>query len=154
MEFDYGIIEKLEKITAPLQYSWGVVGHLMGVKNSDDLREAHDAMQPSVVEITQLIDQSEALFTALKALKKRQSAWQELDEAQRRIVDSSIKRMEAAGVGLDVERRAEFNKIKLELSELSTRFSNNVLDSTKVRNTSLGRTIPTYLTTYWKLCTH
>merc|ERR1719502_653310 len=38
-EYDYSmVIEKLEKIQAPLAYSWSVVGHLMGVKNSDELR--------------------------------------------------------------------------------------------------------------------
>lgn len=39
------VIEELEKIQAPLSYSWGVVGHLMGVKNSDDLRKSHDTLQ-------------------------------------------------------------------------------------------------------------
>lgn len=39
--------------------------------------------------------------------------------------------MESSGVGLDPIQREKFNKLKLELAELSTKFSNNVLDSTK-----------------------
>ena len=44
-----GKAEALERMQAPLRYAWGVVGHLNGVKNSDALREAHQAMQPRVI---------------------------------------------------------------------------------------------------------
>ena len=57
--------------------------------------------------------------------------FQDLDGAQRRIITSSIRSMEASGVGLDEASRAGFNKLQLEAAELSSKFSNNVLDSTK-----------------------
>jgi oligopeptidase A len=125
------IIEHLEKIQAPLAYSWGVVGHLMGVKNSKELREAHDAIQPSVIEIYQKIGQSQALFNSLKHLKENEEIWNKYDNVQQRIVVSAIKQMESSGVGLDDSKREKFNKLQLEAAELSTKFSNNVLDSTK-----------------------
>ena len=40
-----------------------------------------------------------AFLQALKALKERKSVWEGLDGAQKRIVDSSIRQMEASGVG-------------------------------------------------------
>jgi oligopeptidase A len=40
--------------------------------------------------------------------------------------------MELSGVGLEGENKERFNAIQLELAELSTKFSNNVLDATKV----------------------
>ena len=132
IEYDYpGVIEQLEKIKAPLSYSWGVVGHLMGVKNSDDLRAAHKAMQPEVVKVFQTIGQSEALFTSLSALKKRESVWSKLDETKQRVVEKALKSMENSGVGLDEANRKKFNELSLEASSLSTKFNNNVLDSTK-----------------------
>jgi Zn-dependent oligopeptidase len=41
--------------------------------------------------------------------------------------------MELSGVGLEGEAKDRFNAIQLELAELSTKFSNNVLDATKVK---------------------
>eukprot|EP00596_Hydrurales_sp_CCMP1899_P005259 CAMPEP_0119039880 /NCGR_PEP_ID=MMETSP1177-20130426/9621_1 /TAXON_ID=2985 /ORGANISM="Ochromonas sp, Strain CCMP1899" /LENGTH=694 /DNA_ID=CAMNT_0007004339 /DNA_START=199 /DNA_END=2283 /DNA_ORIENTATION=- len=129
---DYSLaVEDLEKIQAPLAYSWGVVGHLMGVKNSDDLRKAHDEAQPSVIEVFQTFGQSQPLFKALSSLKSDQAVWASLEESQQRIVTSSIRQMESSGVGLKEADREIFNKLQLEQAELSTKFSNNVLDSTK-----------------------
>ncbi len=54
-----------------------------------------------------------------------------MDEAQKRIVSSAIKQMQSSGVGLDPAQREKFNKLQLEAAELATKFSNNVLDSTK-----------------------
>lgn len=125
------LIDKLEVIQAPLSYSWSVVGHLMGVKNSDELRQSHDAMQPSIVEAYQKIGQSQPVFKALVEIRNNPSLWNQLDEAQKRIIISSIRSMETSGVGLKDQDREKFNKLKLEAAELSTKFSNNVLDSTK-----------------------
>jgi len=132
-EYCYGdIFEKLEMLQSPLACSWGIVNHLMGVKNSDELRVAHETVQPLVIELYQKLGQSQQLFKAVKYLKMRPSVWETLDETQRRIVQTSIRQMEVAGVDLADDQREEFNKLDLELSELETKFSNNILDSTKV----------------------
>jgi oligopeptidase A len=123
------VVEELERIQAPLSYSWGVVGHLMGVKNSDDLRKAHDTMQPVVIETYQQIGQNEVVFQALRSIKDK--SWTSFDEAQKRILDSSIKQMHLSGVDLPPSQKEVLNKLQLEAAELSTKFSNNVLDSTK-----------------------
>ena len=133
IQYDYeSVIERLEKTRFALTHTWGIVGHLMGVKNSDELRQAHDKVQPAVVETYQKLGQSIPVFHALGELRKHSAVWNKLEEAQKRIVESSIREMEESGIGLADTQREEFNKIQLELSDLSTKFSNNVLDSTKV----------------------
>eukprot|EP00903_Cladosiphon_okamuranus_P008310 g7994.t1 len=125
-----GVVERMERLRAPLEYAWGVMSHLTGVKNSDPLRDAHQELQPKVVTIFQKIGQSKEVYDALKFLQV--PACQRLmTEAQIRIVDASVKQMELGGVGLVGEAKEEFNKIQLELADLSTKFSNNVLDATK-----------------------
>ena len=40
-----GVVERLERLRAPLEYAWGIMSHLTGVKNSDPLRNAHEELQ-------------------------------------------------------------------------------------------------------------
>lgn len=125
-----GLVEPLERLTDRLSVAWGTVGHLMGVKNSDELRQAQQTVQPQVVEFFQRLNQSPAIYQALKALQTG-PAWQTCDAAQQRIVTSLSRDAELSGVGLQGAARERFNAIQQELAKLSTTFSNHVLDATK-----------------------
>jgi oligopeptidase A len=125
-----GLIAPLERLSDRLSVTWGIVGHLMGVKNSGALRQAHQEVQPEVVEFSLRLGQSEPIYRALKALQASQD-WHTLDATQRRIVAKLVQEAELAGVGLQGEQRERFNAIQRELAELSTTFSNHVLDATK-----------------------
>jgi oligopeptidase A len=129
------VMEELEKVEAPIEYTWGVVGHLMGVKNSDGLREAHSEMQPAVVQTTQKLSQSKAIYSAVEAISA--GGDDELDEAQKRIVASSLQSMQLSGVGLEGEAKEQFNANQMKLAELSTMYSNNLLDATKAYSMKL-----------------
>ena len=62
---------------------------------------------------------------------KQSVSWDELTSGQQRVVEAAIRDAELSGVGLTGESRERFNQIQLELAELSTKFSNNILDATK-----------------------
>ena len=125
-----GLVEPLTELEERLGWSWGIVGHLMSVRNSPELREAYETMQPEIVKFYNKLSQSKPLYEAFKGIKEG-TEWDKLEPAQQRIVDSSIRDFELSGVGLSGETRERFNQIQLELAELSTKFSNNVLDATK-----------------------
>lgn len=125
-----GLVEPLEQIEERLSWSWGIVSHLMGVKNSPEMRQAYEVMQPEVVKFWSRFSQSQPIYKGFKSLKNGED-WSSLTESQKRIVESALREAELAGVGLTGESKERFNAIQLELAELSTRFSNNVLDSTK-----------------------
>ena len=125
-----GLVEPLTEIEERLNWSWGIVGHLMSVKNSPQLREAYEKMQPEIVKFYNKLSQSKPLYQAFKGIKEG-AEWDKLEPAQKRIVESSIRDFELSGVGLEGEAKERFNQIQLELAELSTKFSNNVLDATK-----------------------
>ncbi|WNZ26533.1 M3 family metallopeptidase [Leptolyngbya sp. NK1-12] len=131
-----GLVVPLEQIEERLSWSWGVVGHLMGVKNSPELRQAYETMQPEVVKFWNRLSQSQPIYAGFKALRQSE-LWSTLDEAQQRIVDAALRDAELSGVGLEGEAKERFNAIQLELAELSTRFSNNVLDATKAFSLTL-----------------
>ncbi len=124
------LVVPLERISDRLELVWGAVIHLTSVKNSDALRAAHEAVQPKIVAFGSRVGQSRPIYDGLTALRDS-AAWKELDPAQQRIIDTMIRDAKHSGVGLDGAEKERFNAIELELAELSTKFSNNVLDATK-----------------------
>jgi oligopeptidase A len=131
-----GLVEPLTHLQERLGWSWGIVGHLMGVKNSPELRTAYEAMQSDVVQFYNRLSQSEPIYQAFKALQDS-SDWNNLDPAQHRIVDAAILDAELSGIGLTGSDRERFNTLDLELADLATQFSNHVLDATKAFSLTL-----------------
>ncbi len=125
-----GLVEPLTQIEEKLSWTWGIVGHLMGVKNSPELRQAYETVQPDVVKFISKLGQSKPIYEAFKALQASKG-FENLEPAQKRIIESNIRELELSGVGLEGATKDKFNEIQLELAELSTKFSNNVLDATK-----------------------
>eukprot|EP00124_Ichthyophonus_hoferi_P001967 Ihof_evm10s119 gene=Ihof_evmTU10s119 len=122
-----GLVDNLEIMRNSLTKAWATVSHLNMVKNSDALRVEYEAMEPKVVEISTRIGQSKAVYDAFTRLSQRE----DLDGAQRRVVELALLGARQSGVGLEGEEKKRFNEIEVELSSLSTKFGNNVLDATK-----------------------
>ncbi|MGB3671433.1 MAG: M3 family metallopeptidase [Phormidesmis sp.] len=130
------LIDPLTAITERLSWSWGIIGHLMGVKNSPELRAAYESVQPALVQFSNRIGQSQTLYAALQQLKAN-ADWPQLAAAQQRIVESALRDANLSGVGLTGEQKEKFNHIQQSLAELSTQFSNHVLDATKAFSLTL-----------------
>ncbi len=133
-----GLVAPLEDMTERLYWSWGIVNHLMGVKNSSELRSAHQTVQPQVVQFVNKLSQSQPIYNAFKVLRGSDE-WNTLESAQQRIVEAAIRDAELAGVGLQGEAKERFNAMQMELAELSTKFSNHVLDATKAFSITLTK---------------
>ncbi|MEB3250456.1 MAG: M3 family metallopeptidase [Merismopediaceae bacterium] len=125
-----GLMEPLTALEERLTWSWGVLGHLMGVKNSPELRTAYETVQPQVVQLISRLGQSQPLYQGLKTLQASPE-WETLSSAQKRIIEANVREAELSGVGLTGEAKERFNAIQLELAELSTKFSNHLLDATR-----------------------
>lgn len=120
----------LRNISRRLDRIWGAVGHLMGVKNSDALREAHETVQPEIVEFQLALGQSQALFNAWQKLQGA-AATELTNPARQRIAAAAVRDAKLSGVALAGEKKTRFNEIQRDLASLATRFSNAVLDATK-----------------------
>ncbi len=123
------IMTPIHQITESLRWSWSVVCHLNSVKNSTEIREAHNQQQPEVVRFSNRLSQSKVIYLALSELIK--SCSNNLNKTQHRIIQRELLSMKLRGVGLKGEEKILFNKKCEQLAELSTKFSNNVLDATK-----------------------
>lgn len=125
-----GLLDPLERIVDRHQRTWGIVSHLKGVQDSKELREAVETVQPENVKLSLRLSQSQPLYQGFKALRNGPT-WSSLTEAQQRAVDNELRDFVLGGVALEGEARERFNAIQQELSQLSTKFSNNLLDATK-----------------------
>ncbi|BAQ60962.1 oligopeptidase A [Geminocystis sp. NIES-3708] len=124
------LVVPLNHLEDRLKWSWGIIGHLMGVKNSPELRTAYETVQPDLVQFSNKLSQSRALYEGFRKIRDSQQ-WNDFESAQKRIIESAIKDAQLSGVALEGEKKERFNQIQLQLAELSTKFSNNILDSTK-----------------------
>lgn len=125
-----GLMTPMEQIDLLFEYGWSPVSHLLSVANSDALREAHDAVMPSVVEFGLQLRQSEAVYKKLCSIRNS-AEWSGYSSARQRIITRMIQSAELSGISLQGEQRERFNAIEQDLSQLATDFSNNVLDATK-----------------------
>ncbi|HHL41604.1 MAG TPA: M3 family peptidase, partial [Candidatus Bathyarchaeota archaeon] len=60
-----GLIKPLERLSLPFEYAWSPIGHLLNVKNSKELREEHQKMQPKVVQFSLRAGQSRPIYDGL-----------------------------------------------------------------------------------------
>ncbi|HOI89635.1 MAG TPA: M3 family metallopeptidase [Candidatus Rifleibacterium sp.] len=125
-----GLCQPLEDLDLPFEYTWGVINHLVSVKNSDALRKAHQEVLPKVIGFSLRMSQSKPVYEGLKKLRAS-AEYEKLNDARKRIIEKKIKAAEHAGVGLEGAAKERFNEIINRKSKLGTDFSNNVLDATK-----------------------
>ena len=121
------LMDPLHRLGERLRWSWGVVSHLNGVCNTPELRAAHQQQQGAVVQFGNRAGQSRPIYRALEALQQSATS---LDGTQRRILEAELRDMRLRGVGLAGAEQQAFNTASARLAELSTAFSNHVLDAT------------------------
>ncbi len=109
--------------------TWGVVGHLHGVNDVPDWREAYNANLPEVSRFYAELGQNLALFEKFKAIQAS-AAYATLSQARRKIVDNEIRDFRLSGAELAAEQKPRFQEIQEELARLAAKFSENLLDAT------------------------
>lgn len=124
------LLVRLEQISDSLSRAWSICSHLKAVKDTEPFRKAVEEVQSDYVSFGLKLSQSQDIFNAFKTIRAS-SAWNDLPEAQKRIIESEIRDAELSGVALTGAAKERFNVIQQTLAQLSTNFSNNVLDATK-----------------------
>ncbi|MCJ8219906.1 oligopeptidase A [Aeromonas veronii] len=124
------LIAPLEEVNDRLSRIWSPVSHLNSVLNSEALREAHDACLPLLSEFQTYVGQHEGLYQAYLALSQSDD-FPLLSGAQRKEIENTLRDFRLSGIGLPAEAQQRYGEIQARLSELASRFSNNVLDATQ-----------------------
>jgi len=124
------LVEPIESRDDQLNKAWSPVSHLHAVCNNDDLRKAYSAGVAKLTEYGTELGQNKDLFNAYQALATAPE-FGNLNCAQQRSVNDAIRNFKLAGVDLPEDKQEMYGEIKNRLSELSTAFSNNVMDATQ-----------------------
>ncbi|MGE6290791.1 oligopeptidase A [Aeromonas media] len=124
------LIAPLEEVNDRLSRIWSPVSHLNAVLNSEALRAAHDACLPLLSEFQTYVGQHEGLYQAYLTLSESDD-FPLLSGAQRKEILNTLRDFRLSGIGLPTEAQQRYGEIQARLSELASRFSNNVLDATQ-----------------------
>ena len=126
---DEVLLASLEQWDDELEQLWAPVSHLNAVKNSAALRDVYNNCLPKLTEYATEMGQNMALYQAYRKLAGSE-LYQQLTEARRKAVDNALRDFTLSGIALPSDQQQRFGEIKKRLAELSTLFSNNVLDAT------------------------
>lgn len=123
------LVEVLEELDDTLSKAWSPVSHLNSVMNSDELREAYNACLPKLSAYSTEIGQNKDLQQAYQAIKDSPE-FSTLSTAQQKAITNALRDFHLAGVDLSDDKKKRYGEIKSRLSELSSKFGENVLDAT------------------------
>ena len=119
----------LDEMTEPLDYTMNVVRHLESVATTPELRAAYNAVQPKTSAFYSSIPLNEGLWNAMKKYAATETG-KSLKGTKGRFLKKTIDSFKRAGAELDTAGKARLKEIDVALSDVTTKFSENVLDST------------------------
>ncbi|MFH0934999.1 MAG: M3 family metallopeptidase, partial [Pseudomonadota bacterium] len=122
-------VQPLEDANEHLSRAWGQVGHLNMVMNSPELREVYNANLPKVTQYYAELSQNLALYDKFKAIRAA-AYYPALSAERKKIIENELRDFRLGGAELPQDKKARFMAIQDELSSLTSRFSDNLLDAT------------------------
>ncbi|MEW8690944.1 MAG: oligopeptidase A [Candidatus Thiodiazotropha endolucinida] len=120
------LVEPLEKAEDRLSRTWSPVSHMNAVVNNDELRAAYNAVLPKLSEYATEVGQNGQLCNAYNQVAGEAG----LDRAQRKLLQNALLDFHLSGVDLEEDKKQRFKEISQELSQLTTKFEENLLDAT------------------------
>lgn len=119
----------LDELLEGLFRPYMLVLHLNGVMNTPELRAAYNEVQPEVVAFRARLTSDQRVWSVIKRFSESEEA-RGLSGAAKRHLEKTVAEFRRAGADLEEEERKRVERLKVELAQASTRFAENVLDST------------------------
>jgi oligopeptidase A len=123
------VVRPLEDAHERLGRAWGQVSHLNAVVNSPELRDAYNSLLPRITQYFTEVGQDERLYARYKALRAA-PGFASLTPPQQRTLENELRDFRLAGAELQAADKARFKALQEEMSALSSRFNDNLLDAT------------------------
>lgn len=125
-----GLIQPLELMNDRLEKAWSPVRHLNSVKSSPELRDAYNLCLPLLSEYATEVSQNRELYEAYRRISES-ADYTNFSPAQKKTINDALLHFRLGGVELEGDDRQRYQQLQTELSELQSRFENNLLDATQ-----------------------
>lgn len=124
-----GFVLPVENALERLGRVWGIAGHLESVINTPELRDAYNANIARISNFFTELGQSEKLHAGYKQLAAAPE-FNAYSQARKTVVEHALRDFRLSGAELAPEQKLRFLDISEQLSGLTNRFSQNLLDAT------------------------
>ncbi len=125
-----GLLFPLEQMEAKLGDVFNTLSHIISVKNSKELYQVYQDLLAKLSIYHTEIMQNKELSQAILTVTQRED-YLKLDSDQKRVIQNWLKEFELSGVNLPDEAQSEIKQLTVALSDLESRFEQNVLESTE-----------------------
>ena len=102
--------------------------HIDSVKNSEITTKVYEECIPVISKYETEISQNENIYMALKDIQSKEQST--LNNIQNKVLENEIRDFKLSGCHLENNKKKRLEEISLRLSELSHKFSQNLLNAT------------------------
>src|SRR5690606_30907218 len=123
-------LEHVDTLENNMSESWGILSHLNAVMNNAETRDVYQALLPSLSEYYTQMRQHTALYQTYQHIHDA-SIYSELPAAQHSATKLALRDFKVSAVALEGEAKNRDAERSAGLSQLSSDFSNHLLDATQ-----------------------
>ena len=124
------LVTPMEAWDDELSQAWSPISHMNSVVNSDELRDAYNACLPLLSAYSTEMGQNQELYKAYKKLADSEE-FATLSTEQKTAIEHALRDFRLAGIALEGDKKSRYGEIKQRLSELTSKFGENVMDATQ-----------------------
>jgi oligopeptidase A len=102
--------------------------HIDSVKNSEITTKVYEECIPVISKYETEISQNESIYISLKDIQFKEKST--LNDIQNKVLENEIRDFKLSGCHLETNKKKRLEEISLRLSEISHKFSQNILNAT------------------------
>jgi oligopeptidase A len=124
------LVTPMEAWDDELSQAWSPVSHMNSVVSSDERRDAYNACLPLLSAYSTEMGQNQDLYKAYKKLADSEE-FKTLNTEQKTSIEHALRDFRLAGIALEGEKKSRYGELKQRMSELTSKFGENVMDATQ-----------------------
>lgn len=124
------VLDAMDALENEMSESWGILSHLNAVMSNAQTREVYQALLPALSEYYTALGQHSVLYQTYQRIQDSVE-FAQLSAAKQSAIRLALRDFQLSGVALEGQAKKRYAEISARLSQLSSDFSNHVLDATQ-----------------------